>query len=382
MPMANKRDYYEVLGVGRDADDDTLKKAYRKLAMQYHPDRNVGDTEAEAKFKEASEAYDVLRDAEKRQLYDRYGHAGLEGVGLPNFGNADAVMDMFGDILGDLFGGGGRRRRGPRSGRDLQMALEIDLLEAARGVQKEIKIPRAESCSDCGGSGAKPGTRPATCRRCGGHGVVIQGQGFFRIQQTCGACGGQGAVITDPCRTCHGRGIVEVERKLTVNIPPGVDNDVSIRLSGEGESGERGAPPGDLYVVFRIRKHPLFVREGQDLHCEVPVTISQATLGRPIEVPTLDGEFVTQPLKRGTQSGDEVRIAGKGMPHLRGGRTGDLVVHVRVVTPRRLTKRQEELFHELEEIDGTEIPPERKSFFDRIREFFTPETADKAEPRP
>ncbi|HEY7329363.1 MAG TPA: molecular chaperone DnaJ [Gemmataceae bacterium] len=369
--MASKRDYYEVLAVARDADDDTLKKAYRKLAMQYHPDRNVGDAEAEAKFKEASEAYDVLRDPQKRQLYDRYGHAGLEGTGMPNFANADAVMDLFGDIFGDLFGG--RRRRGPRAGRDLQMGLEIDLLEAARGVQKEIKVPRMESCSDCRGSGAKPGTRPATCRRCGGHGVVIQGQGFFRIQQTCGACGGQGAVITDPCRSCHGRGAVEVERKLTVNIPPGVDNDVSIRLSAEGEAGERGAPPGDLYCVLRIRKHPLFVRHGADLHCEVPVTISQVTLGRPIEVPTLDGQFVTHTLKRGTQSGEEVRVPGKGMPQLRGGRPGDLVVHVRVVTPRRLTKRQEELFHELEEIDGTEIPPERKSFLDRIREFFSPE---------
>ncbi len=377
MPMVNKRDYYEVLGVARDADEDTLKRAYRKLAMQYHPDRNVGDAEAEAKFREASEAYDVLRDSQKRQLYDRYGHAGLEGAGLPNFGNADSVMDMFGDIIGDLFGGG--RRRGPRSGRDLQMTLEIDLLEAARGAQKEIKVPLKEACSDCGGNGAQPGTKPTSCRRCGGHGVVIQGQGFFRIQQTCGACGGQGAVITDPCRTCRGLGAVEVERTLNVNIPPGVDNDVSIRLSGEGEIGERGAPPGDLYVVLRTRRHPIFARHGQDLHCEVPVTMSQAALGRSIEVPTLDGQFVAQTLKRGIQSGDEVRIAGKGMPALRGGRTGDLVVHVRIVTPRKLTKRQEELFQELEEIDGTEMPPEHKSFFERIREFFAPESsADKS----
>lgn len=374
MPMASKRDYYEVLGVARDADEDALKRAYRKLAMQYHPDRNVGNGEAEAKFKEASEAYDVLRDPHKRQLYDRYGHAGLEGAGMPDFASADAVMDMFGDLFGDLFGGG-RRRRGPRRGRDLQMLVEIDLLEAARGVQKEIKVPRAEPCSDCHGSGAKPGTRPATCRRCGGRGVVIQGQGFFRIQQTCGACGGQGVVITDPCRTCHGRGAVEVERTLTVNIPPGVDNDISIRLSGEGEAGERGAPPGDLYCVLRVRKHPLFVRQGQNLHCEVPITISQAALGRPIEVPALDGQFITHTLKRGTQSGDEIRIRGKGMPHLRSGRPGDLVVHVHIVTPRKLTKRQEELFHELEEIDGTEIPPEHRSFLERIREFFAPETS-------
>jgi molecular chaperone DnaJ len=378
MPMATKRDYYEVLGVSREADDEILKGAYRKLAMQYHPDRNVGDHEAEIKFKEAAEAYEVLRDPQKRQLYDRYGHAGLEGAGLPNFGNADSVMDLFSDIFGDFFGGS-RRRRGPQAGRDLQMTLEIDLLEAARGIKKEVKIPRAEPCTDCSGSGAKPGTRPATCRRCGGQGVVLQGQGFFRIQQTCGACGGQGAVITDPCHTCRGRGAVEVERALTINVPPGVDNDISIRLSGEGEAGERGAPPGDLYCVIRVRKHPLFVRNAQDLHCEIPVTISQAALGRPIEVPTLDGQFVTHNLKRGTQSGDEVRIPGKGMPSLRGGRPGDIVVHVRVVTPRRLTKRQEELFHELEEIDGTEVTPERKSFLERIREFFTPdEPADKA----
>jgi len=377
MPMASKRDYYEVLGVPRDADEETLKKAYRKLAMQYHPDRNVGNAEAEAKFKEASEAYDVSRDPQKRQLYDRYGHAGLEGAGVPDFTSTDAVMDLFGDLFSDLFGG--RRRRGPRPGRDLQMVLEIDLLEAARGVQKEIRVPRLETCSDCRGSGAKPGSRPATCRRCGGRGVIIQGQGFFRIQQTCGACGGQGTVLTDPCRTCRGRGRVEVERILTVNIPPGVDNDVSIRLAGEGEAGERGAPPGDLYCILRVRKHPLFTRDGQDLHCEVPITISQAALGRPIEVPTLEGTFITHTLKRGTQSGDEFRIPGKGMPSLRGGRPGDLVVHVRVVTPRHLTKRQEELFRELEEIDGKEIPPERKSFLDRIREFFTPDApADRS----
>jgi molecular chaperone DnaJ len=371
--MAAKRDYYEVLGVSRDADDETLKRAYRKLAMQYHPDRNVGDHEAEIRFKEAAEAYEVLRDPRKRQLFDRYGHAGLEGAGLPNFGNADSVMDLFGDIFGDLFGG---RRRGPQPGRDLQMAIEIDLLEAACGVKKEIQIPRAEPCTDCSGSGAKPGTKPAQCRRCGGHGVVIQGQGFFRIQQNCGACGGQGTVITDPCHTCRGRGAVEVQRALTVNVPPGVDNDISIRLTGEGEAGERGAPPGDLYCVIRVKKHPLFVRNGQDLHCEVPVTFSQAALGRPVEVPTLGGSFMHHNLKRGTQSGDEIRIPGKGMPHLRGGRLGDLVVHVRVLTPRNLTKRQEELLQELEEIDGTEVPPERKSFLERIREFFTPDETE------
>jgi molecular chaperone DnaJ len=370
MASSSKRDYYEVLGVARDADDDTLKKAYRRLAMQYHPDRNVGDHEAEIKFREAAEAYEVLRDPQKRARYDRYGHAGLEGLGMPDFGDADAVMDIFGDLFGGVFGG--RRRRGPQPGRDLQITVELDLLEAFRGIQKTLTIPREETCGECGGSGARAGTRPAPCRRCGGHGAVLQGAGFFRIQQTCGACGGRGVVITDPCNRCHGQGTVEVERQVPVNIPPGVDSDVSIRVSGEGESGQPGAPPGDLYVVIRVRKHPLFVRQGLDLHCEVPVTFSQAALGSPLEVPALDGKLLTVTLKRGTQSGDEVRVSGKGMPHLRGGRPGDLVVHVRVLTPRNLTKRQEELLRELDEIDGKHVPPERKSFLDRVREFFTP----------
>jgi molecular chaperone DnaJ len=368
--MAGKRDYYEVLGVARDADDDTLKKAYRKLAMQYHPDRNVGDHEAEVKFKEASEAYEVLRDGEKRRLYDRYGHEGLKGVAMPDFGRGD-VMDLFGEILGGMFGGGGRR--GPRGGRDLQMALEIDLVEAYRGAQKTVRVPREETCSDCGGSGARRGTQPSACRRCGGRGAVLQGQGFFRIQQTCSGCGGRGYVIPDPCPKCRGNGSVQVERTLTVGVPPGVDNDVSIRLTGEGEAGEPGAPPGDLYCVLRVRRHPLFVRQGQDLHCEVPVTFSQAALGAPIEVPTLEGKFITHNLKRGTQGGEEVRIGGRGMPHLRGGRPGDLVVHVRVVTPRNLSKRQEELLRELGELEGKNVSPERKSFLDRVKAFFSPD---------
>ena len=369
--MASKRDYYEVLEVSRDADDETLKKADRRLAMKYHPDRNVGDAEAERKFKEAAEAYEVLRNPAKRQRYDRYGHAGLEGMGLPNFGSAESVMDIFGDLFGGMFGG--RGRRGPQPGRDLQTTVEIDLTEAYRGTQRTLKVPREEICPECGGSGARPGTQPAACRRCRGQGVVIQGQGFFRIQQACPACGGRGVVIPDPCRHCRGQGSVRVTTDLTVTIPPGVDNDVSIRVPGAGEAGEPGAPPGDLYCVIRVRKHSLFVRQGLDLHCEVPITFSQAALGGPIEVPTLEGKCVTHNLRRGTQAGEEVRLPGKGMPHLRGGRTGDLVVHVRVVTPRNLTRRQEELFRELSEIDGSHVPPERKSFLERVREFFTPE---------
>ncbi len=369
--MAAKRDYYEVLGVSRGASDEEIKKAYRKLAMQYHPDRNVGDAEADGKFKEAAEAYEVLRDPEKRQRYDRFGHAGLEGTSMPHFNSADDVMDLFGELLGGMFGGSGRRRRGPQPGRDLQIAVEIDLVEAYRGVKKTLRIPREETCQDCRGSGCKPGSQPTTCRRCNGQGAVIQGQGFFRIQQTCGACGGRGAVITDPCPKCHGAGRVEVDRALEVNIPPGVDSDMSIRLTGEGESGGPGAPPGDLYCVIRVRRHQLFVREAQELHCELPITFSQAAIGGPIEVPTLEGTMITTTLPRGMQHGDEIRLPGRGMPHVRGGRPGDLVVHVKVLTPRNLTKRQEELLRELGELDGKNTPPERKSWLDRVKEFFS-----------
>jgi molecular chaperone DnaJ len=372
--MARKRDYYEVLGISRDADEDTLKKAYRKLAMQYHPDRNVGDAEAEVRFKEASEAFEVLRDPQKRQRYDRYGHEGLEGMSMPDFASAGGFADMFSELFGDIFGGG---RRGVRAGRDLQIAVEIDLLEAAQGVRKSIRVPREETCLDCRGSGARPGTQPSTCRRCGGRGAVLHGQGLFRIPQTCPGCGGRGLVIPEPCPRCRGNGTVEVERELTVNIPAGVDNDVSIRLTGEGEAGERGAPAGDLYCVLRVRQHPYFVRHGQDLHCEVPVTFSQAALGGAIEVPTLEGSFLKYTLKRGTQSGEQLRIGGKGMPHLRGGRPGDLVAHVRIVVPRTLSKRQEELLHELDELDGKHGSPERKSFLERLRGLFG--TTDSAE---
>jgi molecular chaperone DnaJ len=288
---------------------------------------------------------------------------------MPNFGSADSVMDIFGELFGDVFGR--RGRRGPRAGRDLQVVVELDLQEAARETVKELTIPREEICSECSGTGARRGTRPSTCRRCNGHGVVLQGQGFFRIQQTCGSCGGRGSVITDPCSTCRGAGRVEIERKLSVTIPAGVDNDMSVRVAGEGEAGDPGAPPGDLYCVIRVRKHPLFVRHGLDLHCEVPITFSQAALGGPLEVPTLEGKLITQTIKRGTQSGDEIRVTGKGMPHVRGGRPGDLVVHLRVVTPRNLTKRQEELLRELGELDGKHVSPERKSFLERVREFFS-----------
>jgi molecular chaperone DnaJ len=377
---STKRDYYEILGVRRDADGEEIKRAYRKLAMQYHPDRNVGDEEAEIKFKEAAEAYEVLRDAGKRQRYDRYGHAGLEGLGMPNFNNAQSVFDLFGDLFGDIFGGR-THRHGPQPGRDLQVLVEVDLSEAFRGSHKSINIPREELCTNCGGSGCQPGTQPVRCRRCNGQGAVIMSQGFFRVQQTCRACGGRGVVITDPCMTCHGHGRVEARRSLDVAIPPGVDTGTRIRLGGEGETGEIGASRGDLYVTIRVREHTLFQRDGNNLICQVPITFSQAALGAEIEVPSLDGP-VSHKLKHGIQSGEVMQIHGRGMPSLRGGRRGDLLVQLLVETPRNLTKRQEELFRELSELDQKHVSPARKSFLDKLRDFFTPEATEASAEKP
>lgn len=367
---STKRDYYEILEIERTADSDTITKSYRKLAMKYHPDRNGGDSEAEEKFKEAAEAYDVLRDPDKRARYDRYGHAGLDGIapGGHHFTDARSVFDVFGDIFGDLFGGG-RGRGGPRGGRDLQYQLEIDLVEAARGTKKSITIPREELCQECSGSGAKKGSRPTACRRCNGQGVVIQRQGFFQVQRTCSGCGGRGSVITDPCGQCHGDGRVTVRRTLEVSIPAGVDTGMRVRLNGEGEAGDPGGPRGDLFVVVAVREHPLFGRDGPHLVCQVPVTFSQAALGAEIEVPTLDGPH-KHSLKGGVQAGDVLRISGQGMPNVRGGRRGDLMVQIIVETPKKLTARQEELYRELAELDHKNVSPERKSFFEKVKEFF------------
>jgi molecular chaperone DnaJ len=367
--MAGKRDYYEVLGVAREADAEELKKAYRRLALQYHPDRNAGDPEAAEKFKEASEAYDVLSNPQKRQRYDRYGHAGLEGLAMPDFGNAQSVFDLFGDLFGDFFGGG-RARRGPRSGRDVGYELELSLAEAARGCTKTISFTREEGCGDCAGTGCRRGTSPAACRYCQGHGVVLRSQGFFRIQQTCRACGGSGAVITDPCPTCHGRARVSARRTLEVNVPPGVDDGTQLSLRGEGEAGQPGAGRGDLVCEIRVREHPIFKREGDHLLCHVPITFSQAALGGGIEVPTLDGPLAYT-LKRGLQSGEAVRVPGKGVPNLHTRRPGDLVVVLVVETPRTLTKRQEELLREMAEIDKKHVSPQRKSFFEKLKDLFT-----------
>jgi molecular chaperone DnaJ len=372
--MSTKRSPYEVLGCAKDASEEDLKKAFRALALKYHPDRNGGDEQAAVCFKEAAEAYAIVSDPQKRHLYDRYGYAGLQGTAMPHFGDDESVAEAFGGIFGGLFGelfGTGGSRRGPQAGNSLHVELEIDLVEAARGVKKSITIPRHEGCNECGSSGARKGTRPTQCLHCKGQGTETINHGFFRMRQTCRGCGGRGQIITDPCATCHGKGRVRVRRDLDVDIPPGAFDGLRMQLRGEGEAGAPGAPRGDLIVEIRVREHALFQREGDHLGCQVPITFSQAALGGEIEVPTLDGPL-TQNVKRGIQNGERIIVHGKGMPNLRTRKRGDLYVQVVIETPRNLTKRQEELFRELAELDQKHMSPQRKSFFDKIREFFAP----------
>jgi molecular chaperone DnaJ len=372
--MSTKRDCYEVLGVERDAYVEVIKKAYRGLAMKYHPDRNVGDEEASIRFKEAAEAYAILSDGEKKQVYDRYGHAGLNGMGgMPDFGGgAESIFEAFGDFFGDILGGGGGRRQrgGPRAGADLGMHLQIDLIEAYRGVRRKVTLERNELCGECSGTGAKKGSKPATCRTCNGHGVVIVAQGFFRVQQTCRACGGRGQIIADPCNGCRGRGRIPQQRTVEVDIPPGVSTGNRLQVQGEGEAGEPGAPRGMLVLELQVRDHPLFRREGDHLICQVPITFSQAALGATVDVPTLDGP-IAQAIQPGIQSGDVIHLHGKGMPNVRSGRRGELAVQVLVETPRALTPRQEELLRELAELDHKNVSANRKGFFDSIKKLFT-----------
>ncbi len=376
MPMATtKRDYYEVLGVKRDASADEIKKAYRQLALKNHPDKNPGDAEAEKRFKEAAEAYEVLSDRDKRQRYDRYGHAGLEGAGVHDFRNAEDIMSAFGDIFGgglfgDLFG---QRRRGPRAGQDLLMKLEIDLQEAARGATKPIDITRQEYCVDCHGSGARKGTVATTCNYCGGQGQIVQSRGFFQVATTCPACGGEGMRITDPCPKCRGTGRAPQVAHLKVDIPPGVESGMWLQLRNQGEPGDLGAPRGNLRIQILVRKPPFFERSRNDLLCQVPISFPQAALGADIEVPTLDGPDRLH-IPKGTQSGDVLRIKGRGMPDISGRGRGDELVEVVVETPRYLTARQEELLRELASLEHEEVSPRRKSFFEKLRDYFTEET--------
>lgn len=372
-----KKDCYDVLGLNRDASEEEIKKSYRKLAMKYHPDRNPDSKEAEEKFKEAKEAYEILSDGQKRAAYDQYGHAGVDpqaGAGGAGFGGfGDAFADIFGDIFGGgRAGGGGGGRSNVYRGSDLRYNLEITLEEAARGCEKQIRIPTMDECDVCHGSGAKPGTEAKTCSTCGGVGQVRMQQGFFSIQQTCPTCHGSGKQITDPCRACHGAGRVKKQKTLNVKIPAGVDDGDRIRLAGEGEPGTNGGPHGDLYVVTQIRQHAVFQRDGTDLHCEMPISFTSAALGGEIEIPTLDGAAKIR-IPPETQSGQVFRLRGKGIKALRGSQHGDLMCHVLIETPVKLTERQKELLREFESISldapGTHNP-KAKSFMDKLKDFF------------
>ncbi len=382
--MATKRDYYEVLGVGKDAGADEIKKAYRKLAAKYHPDRNPGDETAIEKFKEASEAFDVLSSDEKRARYDRFGHAGVEGAagraGAGGFQDVEDIFEAFGGVFGDLFGGGGGRRRGggprARRGEHLRTAVTIDLVEAAVGCQRELEIRRRIPCGTCNATGAKPGTTPVTCDYCGGHGQVVQSQGFFRVQTVCPACQGQGKVVREKCPDCRGQRFQSTTVKLDVKIPAGVDNDMQIRVSGEGEPGENNGPAGDLYVDINVKSHPLFQREGRHLLCEVPITFTQAALGTELDVPLLTGkQKLTIPA--GTQPGETFRLRGQGMPDPHGGSRGDLVVQANVQVPKKLSKDYEKLLRELAEVEKSHVSAHQKGFFESVKEFFTGDDDDE-----
>ncbi|NMG27453.1 molecular chaperone DnaJ [Aromatoleum evansii] len=373
--MATKRDYYDVLGVNRDAADDEIKKAYRKLAMKHHPDRNPDNKEAEEKFKEAKEAYEILSDAQKRGAYDRYGHAGVDpsaGAG-PGGQGFDGFADAFSDIFGDIFGGGGGRgRSNVYRGADLRYNLEISLEEAARGAEKTIRIPTVEECDTCHGSGAKPGTQPKPCPTCGGAGQVRIQQGFFSIQQTCPKCHGTGRIIPDPCRDCGGAGRVKRQKTLEVKIPAGIDEGMRLRHAGHGEPGVNGGPPGDLYVEIHIRQHAVFQRDHDDLLCEMPISFTTAALGGEIEIPTLEG-MARLKIPAETQSGRLFRLRGKGIRNVRSQAHGDLLCRVVVETPVNLTERQKELLREFEEVSRGDVDrhnPKAKSWMDKVKEFF------------
>ncbi|HZX23573.1 MAG TPA: molecular chaperone DnaJ [Woeseiaceae bacterium] len=372
----SKRDYYEVLNVGRDASAVEIKKAYRRLAMKYHPDRNRDDADAEIKFKEAKEAYEVLSDPRKKSAYDQFGHAGVSGaggMGGGGFNPADAFGDIFGDVFGDIFGGG---RRGGRSqvfrGADLRYDLELELERAVAGDTVEIDVASLTGCETCGGSGSAPGSTPDTCDTCGGVGQVRMQQGFFSVQQTCPSCRGEGTRITDPCEDCQGRGRVMTERSLSVKIPPGVDEGDRIRLSGEGEAGRNGGPPGDLYVEIHLKPHKLFERDGADLHCDVPISFATAALGGSVDLPTLDGQ-VSLKIPPGSQSGKVFRLRGKGVITVRSPRHGDLFCRAVVETPVNLTAEQERLLREFEtsvEAGGETHNPHSGNWKDTVKRFF------------
>jgi molecular chaperone DnaJ len=371
----SKRDYYEILGVARDSSEKDIKKAYRRVAMKFHPDRNPDDKDSEEKFKEASEAYEILSDSQKRSAYDQYGHDAVSGnAGAGGFGGGNGNFgDIFGDVFGDIFGGGGGggRSRGPARGSDLRYNLDVDLEEAVKGTEVKIRVPTLVSCEPCNGSGAKKGSSPVTCTTCGGIGQVRMQQGFFSVQQTCPNCRGKGKMISDPCNSCHGQGLKEETKTLSVKVPPGVDTGDRIRLTGEGEAGPDGGPSGDLFVQINVRAHSIFERDGKNLYCEVPISITDASLGGDLEVPTLDGR-VKLKIPEETQTGKLFRLRGKGVAPVRGGSTGDLLCRVVIETPVNLTKNQKELLSQLQESfekEGNQSP-RKSSWFEGVKNFF------------
>jgi len=368
--MASKRDYYEVLGVKRDATQQQIAAAYRKLAVKYHPDSNPGDADAVEKFKECAEAYEILSESEKRSRYDQFGHAGTDQF-AHHFHDVEDIMEAFGDMFSEMFGGrrgGGRRQR---RGGDVRVDVTLDLEEAARGVTKSVEFPRSKACGTCKGSGSRPGSQRTPCRRCNGHGQIAQSMGILRVQTTCPSCHGAGSIITDPCGDCRGRGYLQERARLDVNIPAGIDNGMRVRLAGYGEPSPDGGPPGDCYCFVAVRKHKLFEREGSHLILRMPISYSQAALGASIEVPTLNGPYeLTVP--PGTQSGEVFRIRGRGVADPRGGSAGDLHVQTTIEVPKKLGAKQEQLLRELAELEQSEVSPHRKSFLERLREYFKP----------
>jgi molecular chaperone DnaJ len=371
--MSDKRDYYQVLGVERGSQEDEIKRAYRKLAMQFHPDRNQGDPDAERRFKEAAEAYDVLGDAQKRARYDQYGHAAFAGAGSgAGFTNVEDIFstfsDIFGGSFGDLFGGGRRARNGPRTGRSLRIVLDLTLEEIDQGVERVVAIKRFEACGSCSGSGSEGGKPPVTCTTCAGAGQVRRSQGFFVMASACPTCAGAGRVIADPCRACGGQGKVQQRREVTIEVPPGIEEGVQIRISGEGDAGDPGAPSGDVYCVVREKEHKLFQRSGADLLCEVPFAFSELALGDKVEIPTLRGR-AEMTIPAGTPSGKVFRLRGQGLPHLERRGRGDQLVRVFVEVPTKLTERQRELLTEFAEIEQKRSG--NKSFFDKIASLFS-----------
>ncbi|MEL0436954.1 molecular chaperone DnaJ [Phycobacter sp. K97] len=379
----SKRDYYDILGVSKGASADEIKKGYRKKAKELHPDRNADNPDAEAQFKEANEAYEVLKDPEKKAAYDRFGHAAFEngmggGGGGPRGGHpgggdfSSAFSDVFDDLFGDFMGGRGQaggRQRASR-GADLRYNLRVTLEEAFKGMHKTIKVPTSVACTSCEGTGAEGGVEPTTCPTCSGMGKVRAQQGFFTVERSCPTCSGLGQIIKNPCKTCHGHGRVEKDRSLSVNIPAGVETGTRIRLAGEGEAGLRGGPPGDLYIFVEVAPHDLFERDGNNLYCRVPVSMANAALGGAIEVPTIDGGRGRVQIPEGSQSGRQMRLRGKGMPALRGGAPGDMFIELAVETPVNLTARQKELLREFEDLSEENTNPESRSFFSSVKSFW------------